>query len=65
MVMESDPWLSQEFGEKLDLLDRLHREKQKDFSQSFGDAWLFTLLRSARDGGAGNIRGKNETGKKP
>lgn len=29
---------------KADLLDRLHREKQKDFSQSFGDAWLFTLL---------------------
>ena len=29
---------------KADLLDRLHREKQKDFPQSFGDAWLFTLL---------------------
>ena len=27
MVMESDPWLSQECGGKADLLDRLHREK--------------------------------------
>ena len=31
MVMESDPWLSRECGEKLIFLDRLHREKTEGF----------------------------------
>ena len=31
MVMESDPWLSRECGEKLTLLDQLHREKAEGF----------------------------------
>ena len=44
MVMESDPWLSQECGEKLIFWIDYIEKKQKDFSQSFGDAWLFTLL---------------------
>ena len=44
MVMESDPWLSQECGEKLIFWIGYIEKKQKDFSQSFGDAWLFTLL---------------------
>ena len=44
MAMEADPWLSRECGEKLIFWIDYIEKRQKDFSGSFGAAWILTML---------------------